>query len=98
MTDHLAGTPSEADVFALLCDIANEVLAVDPSTMTMETNLVEDLDADSLQLLEMLSVLENRFPQLPPLGEDGLPELVTVADVVAFVREAFASTAATQHE
>jgi acyl carrier protein len=80
---------TEAEVFEVLGDVANEVLAVDPATLTDATTL-EDLDADSLQLLEMLSIVEMRFPELAPLGEDGLPDLVTFGDVVRFILDSAA--------
>jgi acyl carrier protein len=40
---------------------AVEVLAVDDSQLTLEANFSEDLDADSLDLVELVMALEEEF-------------------------------------
>lgn len=40
---------------------AVEVLAVDPAKVTREARFADDLDADSLDLVELVMALEERF-------------------------------------
>jgi acyl carrier protein len=47
-----------AEAFAILKEAAVEVLAVDPSAVTEEARFKEDLDADSLDLVEFVMALE----------------------------------------
>lgn len=41
--------------------ILQEFLGVDPATLKPETNLTEDLDTDSLDLIELTMALEEEF-------------------------------------
>src|ERR687890_466195 len=50
-----------AEAFAILKEAAVEVLAVDPSAVTEEARFKEDHDADSLDLVEFVMALEERF-------------------------------------
>ena len=50
-----------AEAFAILKEAAVEVLAVDPSAVTEEARFKEDLDADSLDLVEFVMALEEEF-------------------------------------
>ncbi|MGH9006044.1 MAG: acyl carrier protein, partial [Acidimicrobiia bacterium] len=50
-----------AEAFIILKEAAVEVLAVDPSAVTEEARFKEDLDADSLDLVEFVMALEERF-------------------------------------
>lgn len=81
------GEMETEELFSVLADIANEVIGVDPATLTWDTNLREELNVDSLQLLEMLSVVEDRLPEVGWLGDDDLPDLDTFGDVVRYIAE-----------
>lgn len=58
-------------------------LGVDEDSITMESSFKEDLNADSLDLFEMVMALEENFGVEIP-SED-LEKLVTVSDVVNYV-------------
>jgi acyl carrier protein len=49
------------DTFDAFKQCAVEVLQVDPSKVVPEARFAEDLDADSLDLVELVMALEERF-------------------------------------
>ncbi|MBK02839.1 MAG: acyl carrier protein [Actinomycetota bacterium] len=62
---------------------AVEVLAVDASAITPEANFADDLDADSLDLVELVMALEEEFDI--SVEEEELSDVATVADALALV-------------
>ncbi len=68
-------------VFEKLKGIIAESLDVDVEKITMETNLLEDLDADSLDLYQMISEVEEEFD----VKIDEIENIKTVADVVKII-------------
>jgi acyl carrier protein len=51
----------ENDAFAKFKECAVEVLHVEPDQVTPEANFADDLDADSLDLVELVMALEEQF-------------------------------------
>jgi len=49
------------DAVAALREVAVEVLSVEPEAVTEDARFKEDLDADSLDLVELVMGLEERF-------------------------------------
>jgi acyl carrier protein len=65
--------------------IISERLKVPESKVVPEASLIEDLGADSLDLVEMAMVLEERFKvQIPDSELEGVK---TVGDVVECIRK-----------
>ena len=60
-------------------------LGLDESEVTMESNLKEELDADSLDLFEIVTEIEEEF-NLEVATED-LEQIKTVADMVAYIEK-----------
>jgi acyl carrier protein len=58
-------------------------LEVSPGEITLETRFREDLDADSLDLYELLMELEDRYGIR--VSEEEAAEIETVGDAVDFV-------------
>jgi acyl carrier protein len=48
-------------IFEKVRDILAEQLEIDPETITLDTNIVDDLDADSLDFVEMITSIEDEF-------------------------------------
>jgi acyl carrier protein len=71
------------EAFAILKEAAVEVLAVDPSAVTEEARFKEDLDADSLDLVEFVMALEERFDISVP--EEDLDGVETVGQALTLV-------------
>ena len=72
-----------AEAFVILKEAAVEVLAVDSSAVTEEARFKEDLDADSLDLVEFVMALEERFDISVP--EEDLEGIETVGQALTLV-------------
>ncbi|MEE0946783.1 MAG: acyl carrier protein [Acutalibacteraceae bacterium] len=72
-------------IFEKLKEIISEQLEIDAETVTMETRLGEDLNADSLDIVEMLMSLEDEFGVDIP--DEEIEKMKTVGDVVAYIEE-----------
>jgi acyl carrier protein len=79
------------EAFAILKEAAVEVLAVDTSAVTEEARFKEDLDADSLDLVEFVMALEERFDISVP--EEDLEGIETVGQALTLVLDKIASHA-----
>ena len=67
-------------VFEELVKIIAEIKDIPEEQITMESSFEEDLEADSLDIVEMLMLLEDKFNiQIP---EEAAEELKTVGDAV----------------
>jgi acyl carrier protein len=64
-------------------EVAAEVLSVDPGQVTETARFKEDLDADSLDLVELVMGLEERFDIEVP--EDDLEGVTTVGQALDLV-------------
>lgn len=72
--------PSREEFAAALLEAATEVLGEVPEGVREEWDLREDLGADSLDLLEIVMVLEEDFDFTAE--EDDFAEVVTVGDAL----------------
>ena len=66
-------------------DIVVEQLGVDPADVTLQKTFVEDLNADSLDLTELIMTFEERFGL--EIGEKDAEELKTVGQVVEYINK-----------
>lgn len=66
-------------------DIVTEQLGVDPSEVTLEKSFIEDLNADSLDITELVMTFEERFGF--DITEEEAEQLKTVGDVVTFIKQ-----------
>ena len=76
---------NRAEVFDLVRRHLAEELEVDPGRIAEETRFKEDLDADSLDLYELVMELEDRYGVT--VSEEQATHIKTVADAVGFVLE-----------
>jgi acyl carrier protein len=72
------------DLFERFKGHAVTVLAVDADKVTLEANFADDLDADSLDLVELVMALEDEFDV--SIDEEELEGVTTVAQAVDLVR------------
>ena len=61
MADDKPLTKDETEAFNKFKECAVEVLHVPPKSVTRQANFAKDLDADSLDLVELVMALEERF-------------------------------------
>lgn len=71
-------------IFEKLQKMLAEQFVVDEDSITMDTSFVDDLNADSLDLVELSMAVEEEFG-LPEIGEEEIVNLVTVGDVVKYI-------------
>ncbi|MBQ3259333.1 MAG: acyl carrier protein [Clostridia bacterium] len=72
-------------VFEKLRTILSQQFDVEKDTITPETNIMEDLGADSLDVVDMLMSLEDEFDVEIP--DEEIEKMRTVAEVVAYIEE-----------
>jgi acyl carrier protein len=72
-----------ADVLTAVRESAVEVLGVGVDAVVEEANFKDDLDADSLDLVELVMALEERFEVTIP--EEELGDITTVGQAVDVV-------------
>ena len=79
-----------ATVFERVQKIIAEQLGVDESTIKPETSFVEDLNADSLDLVELIMSLEEEFSKQGKsieISDEQAEKIATVQDAVNFIAE-----------
>ena len=72
-----------SDNFERFKKCAVEVLAVDASAVTPEANFADDLDADSLDLVELVMALEEEFDTEIP--DEEAEKITTVQAAIDYV-------------
>ncbi len=73
-------------------DIVVEQLGVDKEEVTLSKSFVEDLNADSLDLTELMMTFESRFDC--EISEEEASKLRTVGDVVSYIQRRRAESGA----
>ena len=69
-------------IFDKVKKVIVDQLDVDPEKVTMDSYFIDDLEADSLDVMEMIMEFENMFGV--EVDEDSLSEIKQVGDVVRF--------------
>ena len=75
---------TEQEILAGLGEIIDEIAGVPADQVTPEKSFVDDLDIDSLSMVEIAVAAQDRFGVEIP--DDELKNLKTVKDVVLFVQ------------
>lgn len=76
---------TEAEIIAGLAEIVEEVTGIEPSEVTPEKSFVDDLDIDSLSMVEIAVQTEDRYGVEIP--DDDLAKLRTVQDAVDYIQK-----------
>ncbi len=72
-----------SDVFERVKAIIVEQLGVDPEKVTPEARFREDLEADSLDLVELIMAFEEEFGG--EISDEDAQKITTVGEAVAFI-------------
>jgi acyl carrier protein len=72
-------------VFEKVRSIVCEKFGVEEDQVTMDTSYKEDLNADSLDMVEIIMALEEEF-DIGEIGEDAVANIETVGDTVNFIQ------------
>ena len=76
---------TEQEIVEKLKKIIVEQLGASKESITMEATFVDDLSADSLDIVELIMSLEEEFDMEIPDSE--AEKIVTVGDVVKYIQE-----------
>jgi len=71
-------------VFEKIRDIIVEQLGVDEGEVTLESKFIDDLGADSLDIVELIMALEEEFDMEIP--DEEAEKISTVGDVVEYLK------------
>ena len=75
-------------VFENVCRILAKQLEIEPEDIHDETRVVDDLGADSLDIVELIMTLEERYNII--ITNDQAAELPTIGRIVGFIVDYFA--------
>ncbi|MGE0880360.1 MAG: acyl carrier protein [Acidimicrobiia bacterium] len=86
---HVERNPmSREEVFELVRDRLADILEIDPSKITEGSSFADDLDADSLALIELVEAIEEELAERTVgfrIDDEDLEDLKTVRDAVDYV-------------
>ncbi|MBO4855251.1 acyl carrier protein [Candidatus Saccharibacteria bacterium] len=71
----------EKEVFKLIAD----TLEVDEKKITLETNFLNDLDVESLDLVDLVTAFEDKYDI--EIADKDVKNLHTVGDVIKYIKE-----------
>jgi acyl carrier protein len=72
------------EIVSGLAEILEEVAGVNPDDVAEDKSFTEDLDVDSLSMVEVVVAAEEKFGVKIP--DDELPKLKTVGDAVSYIQ------------
>ena len=72
------------EIFKTMQDLTAEQFAIDPDEISMESSFVDDLGADSVDLVELVMAMEEEF-DIGEIDEEDLAALKTVGDCVRYL-------------
>jgi acyl carrier protein len=81
---------SRDEIFEIVRDRLADILEIEPDTITEGQSFVDDLDADSLALIELVEALEEQLGDRIAdfrIDDEDLEDLKTVRDAVDYVNE-----------
>ena len=88
---HVTGGPIDrAEVLQIVRDRLADILEIDPSTISEGQSFSDDLEADSLALIELVESLEEELSDRTVgfrVEDEDLEDLKTVRDAVDYVHE-----------
>ena len=95
---HVEQTPMGPDeVLALIRERLAEILEIDESRVTRDARFADDLEADSLALIELVEILEAELGERTvgfSVDDEDLAELTTVGEAVDYVVARLGASAA----
>ncbi|MDD6772115.1 MAG: acyl carrier protein [Inconstantimicrobium porci] len=72
-------------MFEKIRAIIADKLSVNEDEITMETAFIDDLNADSLDIVELIMALEDELDM--EIADEDAEKFVTVGDVVEYIKE-----------
>ena len=75
---------SPEEIFKTMQTLIAEQFSIDADEITMSSSFVDDLGADSVDLVDLVMAMEEEF-EVDEIQEDELAQLKTVEDCVKFL-------------
>ena len=72
------------EIFKTMQDLIAEQFAIDAEEITLDSSFVDDLGADSVDLVELVMAMEEEF-DIGEIDEEDLAGLKTVGDCVRYL-------------
>jgi len=72
-------------VYEKVKEIVVEQLGVKPEDLSMQSSLIDDLGADSLDMVELIMALEEEFNL--EISDEDAEKISTVGDVVDYIKK-----------
>ncbi|MDQ1463949.1 MAG: acyl carrier protein [Actinomycetota bacterium] len=77
---------SQQEILAGLAEIVNEVAGIPAADVQMDKSFTDDLDVDSLSMVEVVVAAEEKFGVRIP--DDDVKNLKSVGDAVTYIEKA----------
>jgi acyl carrier protein len=77
---------TQQDILTELAAIVNDIAGVPTSDVTPDKSFINDLDVDSLSMVEIATAAEDKFSVRIP--DEDLKDLRTVGDAVSYIEKA----------
>ena len=77
--------PTAIEIEEKVFEIVSQQLSVDKSELSRETSFVNDLNADSLDTVELVMELEDEFDMTIP--DEEAEKLTTIGDAIVFIEK-----------
>lgn len=81
----MTNAPTQEELVAGIAEIIEEVTGIEPSEVTIEKSFVDDLDIDSLSMVEIAVQTEDKYGVKIP--DEDLAGLRTVGDAVGYIQK-----------
>ena len=73
------------EIFEKVKSVVAEQLGIDEEEITMESSFNDDLEADSLDIVELMMALEDEFKI--EISDEDAGKISTIGDVVEYIKE-----------
>lgn len=72
-------------IFEKVCELISEQFNVDADSVTMDTSFADDLNADSVDIVDLSMALEEAF-DIDEMAEEDAAAIATVGDLVHYLQ------------
>lgn len=76
---------TQEEIYHRVRNILSEELGLDPESIDMDANFIEDLNADSLDIVDLVVELEHEFDLSIP--DEEAEKIQTVGDAVNYIHD-----------
>ncbi|OFI48489.1 acyl carrier protein [Floricoccus tropicus] len=76
---------TKEEIFNQIKDTLAESLEIEPDQITLETDIVDDLHADSISIMEFTLALEDEFDI--EISDEDADRIITIGNVVDYIAE-----------